>query len=103
MKFMKQAFGEVHKFHLKLPRRSYDPLKWDFTTFKMNIITIRKSIVDQLLSMTLHVHKKVLLQLWSYNIYHMMFSLNNSDVMRYVFTGYSAIRQDFPLSRISPM
>ena len=24
---------------------SYDPLKWDFVTFKMNIITIRNHIV----------------------------------------------------------
>ena len=25
---------------------SYDPLKWDFIAFKMNIISIRKQIVD---------------------------------------------------------
>ena len=25
---------------------SYDPLKWDFITFKMNITSLRKSIVD---------------------------------------------------------
>ena len=25
---------------------SYDPLKWDFIDFKMNIISIRKHIVD---------------------------------------------------------
>ena len=25
---------------------SYDPLKWDFIAFKMNIISLRKRIVD---------------------------------------------------------
>ena len=32
---------------------SYDPLKWDFIAFKMNIVAIRKRTVDMKLSMTL--------------------------------------------------
>ena len=51
MKFMKTAFGEFHKFHMKECKilfiiLSYDPLKWDFITFKTNIISARKHIID---------------------------------------------------------
>ena len=51
---MKQTVGEFHKFYLKWPRvLNYVlilfiiwPLQWDFTAFKMNIIWIKKRIVD---------------------------------------------------------
>ena len=48
---MKRAFGEFHKFLYKMTTNvsfclTYDPLKWLFITFKMNIILIRKRIVD---------------------------------------------------------
>ena len=46
MKIIKRAFGEFHKFHMKQFCLSYDPLKWDFIAFGMNIISIRKCIVD---------------------------------------------------------
>ena len=46
MKIIKRAFGEFHKFHMKQFCLSYDPLKWDFIAFGMNIISIRKYIAD---------------------------------------------------------
>ena len=46
MKFIKRAFGEFHKFHMKRFRLSFDPLKWDFIAFKMNNVSKRKRIVD---------------------------------------------------------
>ena len=51
MKFMKRrAFGEFDKFHKMTTRvrfcLSCDSLKWDFIAFKLNIISIRKGIVD---------------------------------------------------------
>ena len=39
---------------------SYDPLKWDFITFKINIVLIRKGFVAGTLSMMLHLHTKEL-------------------------------------------
>ena len=42
---------------------------WDFIAFKMNIISIRKHLLTQTLSMTLLVHTKVLLHVWSYDFY----------------------------------
>ena len=53
---------------------SYDRLKWDFIAFKMNIISLRKRIVDT----DVVVRAKVLLNVWSYDFYD---PLNNSDVM----------------------
>ena len=44
MKYMKRAFGEMItsvKFFL-----SYGPLKQDFIAFKMNILSIRKRVLD---------------------------------------------------------
>ena len=48
---------------------SYYPLKWDFVAFKMNSVSIRKHIVGMTLSVTLRVHAKVLLHVWSYAFY----------------------------------
>ena len=53
---------------------SYDPLKQDFIDFKMHIISVRKHIVDMHIVMTLHVHAKVLLHIWSYDFYDMTLS-----------------------------
>ena len=50
MKFMKRAFGEFNKFHMKWPSvrfcLSYDPLNLDFIAFKRKNISIRKRMVD---------------------------------------------------------
>ena len=51
MKCVKRAFGELHKFSYEMTKSvsfclSYDPLSKDFIAFKMNIISIRKRIVD---------------------------------------------------------
>ena len=51
---MKQPCGESHKFHMTTRVRfclSYDPLKWDFNPSKLNIISIRKRINDDVTSM----------------------------------------------------
>ena len=63
---MKRASGEFHKFYMN-DHKSYDRLKWDFMTFKINIISRRKHIV--MLSMTLRKRAKVLLHVWSYDFY----------------------------------
>ena len=54
MNFMIQAFGEFHKVHIKMTMSvvfclSYDPLKWDFITFKLNIISIRKCYIEMVI------------------------------------------------------
>ena len=36
----------VYKFHSVRFCLSYDSLKWDFTAFKMNVISIRKCTAD---------------------------------------------------------
>ena len=47
MKFMKQAFSEFHKFHNEMTTSVRCCLaKWDFITVKLNIISVRKYIVD---------------------------------------------------------
>ena len=47
MKFMKGAFSNFHEMTMSVRFcLSYDPLKWDFITFKKNIISIRKCVVD---------------------------------------------------------
>ena len=50
---------------------SYDLLKWDFIAFKLNIISIRKHIVDTDIVMTLCIRTKVLLYMWSHDFYDM--------------------------------
>ena len=57
MEFMKGAFGEFHKFHIKWPR-VFDSiyhvtLKMDFTAFKINIISIKNTLLTCALSMIL--------------------------------------------------
>ena len=44
---------------------SYDPLKWDFIFFKMNITSIRKRIADMDVVNDLRVRPKVLLHVWA--------------------------------------
>ena len=51
-------------------------LKWDFVAFILNIISIRKHMAEWMLSMTLRVHDKVLLHVWSYNFNDMTLSFN---------------------------
>ena len=51
---------------------SYDHLKWDFITFKINIISRRKLIVDTDFVKRLRVHAKVLLHMWSCDFYDML-------------------------------
>ena len=53
---------------------SYDHLKGDFIVFKMNIMSIRKRIVDTDVLMTLRVRTKVLLHVWSYDFYDLTLS-----------------------------
>ena len=48
---------------------SYDPLKLDFIALKMDNISEEKAFLTQIMSMKLHVRTKVLLHMWSYNIY----------------------------------
>ena len=61
---------------------SYDPLNWDFITYKMNIISINNTLLIGMLSMTLCVGAKVIL-----HVYHMIFMtpcypLNYSDIIK---------------------
>ena len=51
----------------------YDTLKYDFIAFKMNIISLRNALLTRTLLMTLRVHAKVLLRVWSY-VYDMTLS-----------------------------
>ena len=49
MKFMKRAFGEFRKFHIKMTTNvrfciSYEPLKWDFNDSKIDNISRRIQI-----------------------------------------------------------
>ena len=44
---------------------SYDPSQCNFIAFKLNIISIRKTLLTLVLSMTLRVHAEVLLHVWS--------------------------------------
>ena len=75
MKFMKRAFGEFHKFHMKWPRvLSYDSLKWYFMAFTVNIISIRNALLTRMFWMTLPLRAKVLLHMWSYDFYDMTLS-----------------------------
>ena len=52
----------------------YDPLKWDFIAFKMNIISIRNALLTPTLTMRLRVRAKVVLHVWSYDFYDMTLS-----------------------------
>ena len=56
---------------------SYDPIKCDFVAFKLSIISVSKRLLTQSLSIMLHVHTKMLVQVWSYEIY----GIKNSDVI----------------------
>ena len=53
---------------------SYDPLKGNFIVFKMNIMSIRKRIVDTDVLITLRVRAKVLLHVWAYDFYDLALS-----------------------------
>ena len=46
---------------------SHDHFKWDFTAFKMNIISIKTALLTRTLSVTYSVRIKVLLHVWSYD------------------------------------
>ena len=48
MKSVKQDFSGFQKLEMTTSVRfclSYDPLKWDFVTFKMNIMSVRKCTI----------------------------------------------------------
>ena len=47
----------------------HDLLKCNFITFKMNIISIRNTLLSWTLSMTLCVHAIVSLYVWSYDFH----------------------------------
>ena len=53
---------------------SYDPLKMDFTAFKMSFISVRNALLTRTLSTTLGLRAKVLLHVWSYDFYDMTLS-----------------------------
>ena len=55
-------------------RLSYDPLKWNFSAFKTNIISKRKRIVDTDIINVIRVRAKVLLHVRSYDFYDMRLS-----------------------------
>ena len=66
--------GDFHKFHMKMTTSvrfclSYDPLKRNFTALKIQIITMRKRIVDTTLAITLRVRAIVSLHVWLYDFY----------------------------------
>ena len=45
---------------------TYDPSKWDFIPYKMNIISVKNALLAQILSMeVMCVRAKVLFQVWS--------------------------------------
>ena len=46
---------------------SYEPFKWDFIAFKMDIISLRKHIVDTNVVNEVTSRAKVLLHVWAYN------------------------------------
>ena len=54
---------------------SFGPLKWDFITFKMIIISKRNASLTRTLSMTLRLRAKVLLHMRSNDFYNMSLSI----------------------------
>ena len=84
MKFLKQVFRGVSQisYELTMSVSSCNILfllyffKWDSIPFKMNIVSRKKHIdifvIDE---MTLHVHAKMLLHMWSYDFYDITRSL----------------------------
>ena len=68
MKFMKRAYEVMMSLRFCLSYM-YDPLKLDFITFKMIIISKRNALLTRTLSMTLRVRAKLLLHVWSYDFY----------------------------------
>ena len=75
MKCMKRAFGEWndHECKILFIIRLFN---WDFIAFKMNIISMRKRIVDTgvVNDVTYTVRAKMLLHVWSYDFYDMTLS-----------------------------
>ena len=53
---------------------SYDPLKRDFVAMKWALVQCQNALLKRTLSMTLRIRAKVLLHVWSYNIYDMTLS-----------------------------
>ena len=53
---------------------SYDPLKYDFSALKMNIISIRKRFVDTSIVNDFMCSCQVLLHMWLYDFYEKMLS-----------------------------
>ena len=61
---------------------SFDPLKWDFIVFKMNIISIRKHIADRDAVNDVNVFAPSCYYMSGHMIFMTkLFSLINSDVM----------------------
>ena len=60
---------------------SHVPLKWDFITFNMNVISLEKHIADtDMVNDFMCTHPKVLLHMRSYDFYDKIVTAHNSTL-----------------------
>ena len=77
MKFMKRAFGEFHKFHMKRPRVKDSVYHMTLETGFYRLQNKHKFNVKNALltrTLTLRMCAKVLLHVWAYDFYDMTLS-----------------------------
>ena len=90
MKFKKRDFGEFHELHMKWPRVIWS-FQNEFHCLELWRVFNRKCMVDMDVVMTLLVPTKVLLHVWSYDIYDT--TLSTAYQLRHmIFFLYKSIR-----------
>ena len=63
---------------------SYDPLKLDYIALKWTIFREENALLTRTLSVTLRIHVKELLHIWSYDFYDMTLSTDSNMALTFL-------------------